>query len=115
LIAHSEKTFAELDAARYRRATSPAYDPAFETCRCESPDEHELGRCRPIVLVAAPCSCDEALELRTMLAEARSSAALFELRINRALAIASAPAARLVGDGGPSKLERVMEALHGKG
>jgi hypothetical protein len=100
----------------------PVYDPAFETCACSSPREHELGGCWGGAGAAALdrgeavelCSCDESAELRRELAAQRTIAARFEQRIERAIAIATAPATpRLMGDGGAGRLERVVGALRG--
>lgn len=131
----SEKTtaaFVMLGDRRLRErvaAPLPGYDPAFETCPCESPLEHAVGGCWPgwPEVEARPelaldrgervelCSCEESAELRRELAAQRTIAAGFETRINRALALASAPARpRLMGDGGPSVLSRVVGALRGE-
>lgn len=45
------------------------YDPAFETCPCETIDEHGTGACRPHDEVER-CSCEESIALRHELARA---------------------------------------------
>jgi hypothetical protein len=114
---------------------APAYDPTFETCPCESPIEHAAGRCldwkpdpdwRELARDRGErvelCSCEESLALRAELAAlraelatTRTTAALFEQRVDRALAIATAPARPMLPpDGAPSRLARVMGALRGE-